>query len=223
MDTSSNISGVRVTTPAPSSPSAELAAAKQAIRAHIRHERQQRERADLDEAIAAHAACIAHGAAQVAAYYPAPGEPGGSALLAALSKQCRPLIPRTLDGNTMDLGWADGPLLPAPFGAHEPTAGGHSFSTCDLIFVPALACTPDGKRLGQGGGYYDRTLADINVPTIALLYDDEVLDDLPVADHDMRVSGIITPSGLRWCSPQLEFDKHPNLGEDTPGIASSGL
>ncbi|WP_158256126.1 5-formyltetrahydrofolate cyclo-ligase [Corynebacterium sp. 13CS0277] len=186
-----------------------MAAAKQNIRARIRARRAAHPRPDLDEAIAAHAACIAHGASQVAAYYPTAGEPGGCALLPALSRQCRPLIPRTLPGHAMDLGWADGPLIPAHFGAQEPAAGGHSFSTCDLIFVPALACTPQGLRLGQGGGFYDRALGgDSNVPTIALLYDEEVLDELPIEDHDMRVCGIITPSGLIWCGPQLEMEMH---------------
>ncbi|APT84350.1 hypothetical protein CAQU_03885 [Corynebacterium aquilae DSM 44791] len=177
-----------------------MAAAKQSIRAQIRQARQLRAHGELDDAIAAHAASLSHGAAQVAAYFPTTGEPGGQSLLPALSKHCRPLIPRTLEDAEMDLGWADGPLIPTSFGAQEPVAGGHAFSTCDLIFVPALACTRDGYRLGQGGGFYDRALVDVNAPVIALLYDEEVLNELPVEEHDMRVSGVITPSGLFWCN-----------------------
>jgi 5-formyltetrahydrofolate cyclo-ligase len=53
-------------------------------------------------------------------------------------------------------------------------------------------------RLGRGGGCYDRALARVPVGTFvcALLYDDEVLDAVPSAPHDRRVTAVVTPSGV---------------------------
>ena len=59
----------------------------------------------------------------------------------------------------------------------------------DLVLVPALAVDRGGVRLGRGGGSYDRALARVGpqVPTIALLYDGELLDKVPADGHDQRV------------------------------------
>jgi 5-formyltetrahydrofolate cyclo-ligase len=53
-------------------------------------------------------------------------------------------------------------------------------------------------RLGRGGGSYDRALARVPVGTFvcALLFDDELLDAVPAAPHDRRVTAVVTPSGL---------------------------
>lgn len=66
-----------------------------------------------------------------------------------------------------------------------------------VVIVPALAATRDGRRLGQGGGYYDRLLAalpafaDGGPLRVALVGPDEVLADLPVEPHDARVDVVI--------------------------------
>jgi len=56
-----------------------------------------------------------------------------------------------------------------------------------------------GVRLGRGGGSYDRALARVpdGVPTVALLYDDEIEPDVPAEAWDVPVSAAITPSGWR--------------------------
>ncbi|MDX6723959.1 MAG: 5-formyltetrahydrofolate cyclo-ligase, partial [Solirubrobacteraceae bacterium] len=58
----------------------------------------------------------------------------------------------------------------------------------------------DGRRLGQGGGSYDRALARVAAPVVAVVFDDEVLDEpIPVEPHDRRVAGVLTPrGGLTW-------------------------
>ncbi|MGH3743069.1 MAG: 5-formyltetrahydrofolate cyclo-ligase, partial [Micromonosporaceae bacterium] len=54
-------------------------------------------------------------------------------------------------------------------------------------------------RLGRGGGSYDRALARLapGTPVIALLYDDELIRQLPTQPHDRRVTAVITPSAGR--------------------------
>ena len=46
-----------------------------------------------------------------------------------------------------------------------------------------------GQRLGRGAGCYDRALARVGpaIPTVALIYDDELLDAVPAGAHDQRV------------------------------------
>ncbi len=67
--------------------------------------------------------------------------------------------------------------------------------------MPALAVDARGYRLGRGGGSYDRALARVSgqVPTIALLYDDELLPTVPTEAHDQRVRLAARPGpGLTW-------------------------
>lgn len=65
----------------------------------------------------------------------------------------------------------------------------------DLWIIPALAIDADGYRLGQGGGFYDRALAHVvdDVPIIAIVFDDEVLERVPREGHDARVDVVVTP------------------------------
>ena len=61
--------------------------------------------------------------------------------------------------------------------------------------VPALAVDRRGNRLGRGGGCYDRALARVGpaVPTVALLYDTELLAQVPAGPHDQRVRAVARP------------------------------
>ncbi len=67
----------------------------------------------------------------------------------------------------------------------------------DLILVPGLAFTRDGRRLGRGGGYYDRLLAARSPRTVALgiCFDLQLVADLPCEPHDQRVDAVVTESG----------------------------
>ncbi|MFI3293309.1 MAG: 5-formyltetrahydrofolate cyclo-ligase [Rikenellaceae bacterium] len=66
----------------------------------------------------------------------------------------------------------------------------------DLIIVPGVAFTLDGKRLGRGKGYYDRYLsrADFRAHTIGVCYAHQILDDLPTEEHDVVLDMVATPS-----------------------------
>jgi 5-formyltetrahydrofolate cyclo-ligase len=60
--------------------------------------------------------------------------------------------------------------------------------------VPALAVDRTGNRLGRGGGSYDRALRRATGLTIALLYDEDLVDVLPAEPHDVPVAAAVTPS-----------------------------
>ncbi len=66
-----------------------------------------------------------------------------------------------------------------------------------VVAVPAVAVARNGVRLGRGGGYYDRALAHARAgaTVVALVFDDELVDDLPAEPHDRRVTAVVTPSG----------------------------
>jgi len=70
-----------------------------------------------------------------------------------------------------------------------------------VVLVPALAVDVRGRRLGRGGGSYDRALARVGpqVPTIALLYDSELLPSVPAEAHDQAVRAVARPEhGITW-------------------------
>ncbi|MDI1315381.1 5-formyltetrahydrofolate cyclo-ligase [Prosthecobacter sp.] len=68
----------------------------------------------------------------------------------------------------------------------------------DIILVPGLAFTHDGKRLGRGGGYYDRLLGhpQCRAERIAVAFDVQLVDHITVEFHDEHIHQIITESGL---------------------------
>ena len=143
-------------------------------------------------------------AATVAAYVSIGTEPGTGPLLDALTASGRRVIlPVVLPD--LDLEWAvyDGPeaLARARRGLLEPTGerlGLDAVVTADVVLTPGLAVDRTGMRLGQGGGCYDRALGRVPVGTFTctLLYDGELLDEVPRAPHDRAVSAAATPSGI---------------------------
>ena len=67
-------------------------------------------------------------------------------------------------------------------------------SSIDLIIVPALRIDRSGYRLGQGGGFYDRALADIHAFSIGLIHPDEISsEDLPREPWDIPLNAAATP------------------------------
>jgi 5-formyltetrahydrofolate cyclo-ligase len=140
-------------------------------------------------------------AGTVAAYYSVGTEPGTRGLVYALWKRGSYVLLPVLrpDG---DLDWAsyEGPdsLVPGPRGLlqpAEPRRGVQAVASADVVIVPALAVDRAGNRLGRGGGSFDRALARVGqpVPVIALLYDGELLDQVPAAAHDVPVRAVARP------------------------------
>jgi 5-formyltetrahydrofolate cyclo-ligase len=148
-------------------------------------------------------------AGTVAAYYSVGTEPDTHGLIFALWKRGSYVVLPVLlpDG---DLDWAsyEGPdsLAPGPRGLLqpvEPVRGTGTVARADVVLVPALAVDVHGRRLGRGGGSYDRALARVGprVPTIALLYDAELLPWVPAEEHDQAVRAVARPEqGITWLS-----------------------
>jgi 5-formyltetrahydrofolate cyclo-ligase len=141
-------------------------------------------------------------AGTIAAYYSLASEPDTHGLIYALWKRGSYVLLPLLRPDA-DLDWAsyEGPdsLRPGPRGLAEPAEpprGMDAVARADLVLVPALAVDRGGVRLGRGGGSYDRALARVGpgIPTIALLYDGELLDKVPADDHDQRVRLVARPS-----------------------------
>jgi 5-formyltetrahydrofolate cyclo-ligase len=141
-------------------------------------------------------------AGTIAAYYSLASEPGTHGLVYALWKRGGYVLLPLLRPDA-DLDWAsyEGPdsLRQGPRGLAEPSEpprGPDAVARADLVVVPALAVDRGGVRLGRGGGSYDRALARVGpgIPTIALLYDGELLDEVPAAAHDQRVRLVARPS-----------------------------
>jgi 5-formyltetrahydrofolate cyclo-ligase len=140
-------------------------------------------------------------AGTVAAYISIGTEPATRGLVYAFWKRgTYVLLP--LLREDYDLDWAsyEGPdsLAAGPRGLLQPTEPGRgvaAITSADLVIVPALAVDRGGLRLGRGGGSYDRALARVGaaVPTVALIYENELLDEVPAAPHDQRVGMVGQP------------------------------
>ena len=85
-------------------------------------------------------------------------------------------------------------LEPGPWGALQPRADAAELVP-DVAFVPLIGFTADGHRLGQGGGHYDRWLADHPATVaIGLAWDAQLCDSLPLEPHDRLLAAIVTPT-----------------------------
>lgn len=75
----------------------------------------------------------------------------------------------------------------------------------DVVIVPGVAFTPDGDRLGQGGGWYDRFLPDVNehCVTIGVGFEPQLVDRLPTEPHDVRLDLVVTDAGTAKCVQDL--------------------
>jgi 5-formyltetrahydrofolate cyclo-ligase len=124
----------------------------------------------------------------VCGYQPLPTEPGSVALLEAMAERgAAVLVP--LMRPDRDLDWTRWPAG-APLGIDE-------VARATVLLVPALAVDWSGRRLGRGGGSYDRVLARVSaaVPVAALLHRGEILDEVPADPWDRTVNAVVTPDG----------------------------
>lgn len=141
----------------------------------------------------------------VCAYVPVGAEPGSIEMLDVLLRRAgRVLLPvaRTSGDNTpLPLNWGEyrsGGLVTARWGLLEPPGPwlpASALAEASLVLLPALAVDRQGVRLGRGQGFYDRSLAarDPQARLVAVVRDEEFVDELPCELHDVRMTHALTP------------------------------
>lgn len=142
-------------------------------------------------------------ARSILAYAPLPGEPDIWPLVkVALAEERIVALPRfdPEQGRYAAGVVADALAGPVPgrYGILEPRADAAvlPLNGLEVVFVPGLAFSKDGYRLGRGKGYYDRLLAEIAGLKCGIAFDFQVGIDLPVEPHDVRLDYIATPTRL---------------------------
>lgn len=92
-------------------------------------------------------------------------------------------------------------LVPDGAGVLSPPSSAEGVRP-DLVIAPVLAFDAQGRRLGQGGGYYDRTLDALKAagafpPVVGLAYAGQEVETVPAEDHDQSLDAILTETGYR--------------------------
>jgi len=134
------------------------------------------------------------------------GELPTDALLAlALLDGKQLLLPRVTNKTTLTLHEVTdlGALQTSRLGIREPrpTATAATLADAHLVLVPGLGFDGAGRRLGFGGGFYDRLLAKPPRKTFLLghAHAFQVVPRLPDEAHDIKVKAVATPQGVIRC------------------------
>ena len=181
-----------------------LQAAKAAARKLARAKRASLANAEAPERLAE--AMLAQHAppkgAVIAGYWPMGDEMDPRPLMLALASRGHAMALPVTPPRGQPLAfraWAPGAALrPGPMGTSEPAAGEELRP--DVLLVPLLAFDRAGRRLGYGGGYYDRTLAALpGAKAIGIAYAGQEMPEVPAGPQDMRLPLIATEAGVIIC------------------------
>ncbi|KAB1504101.1 5-formyltetrahydrofolate cyclo-ligase [Corynebacterium sp. 320] len=176
----------------------QRAARDQMIQAHLvdylrRHQAETKRETQTDSANAGRS----DAPLTVTAFVPMDSEPGGRWLPDVLrAAGFRVILPRVAQKN---LEWVPytGDLERSSWGLMEPTDEKISQplpEVVDVAIIPAIGLDSAGHRLGQGGGFYDRQLAqgNLNVTRLGIVDQWEFHTHVPHASHDLTVNTVIT-------------------------------
>lgn len=84
-------------------------------------------------------------------------------------------------------------LRPNSWGVPEPSDGKEvPPETFDLVIVPMVGGDLHCNRMGYGKGYYDRFLSEVECPAVGLLFEECLVEELPVDSFDVRLDMIVT-------------------------------
>jgi 5-formyltetrahydrofolate cyclo-ligase len=181
---------------------------KRALRAELRERRQNlttTERQTATAGITRNLVDLATdlSARSVAAYLSTPIEPDTRPFLNwAHAQGLRVLLPISREDGLLDWTTGDGETeTEGLYGLPEPVGellGPIAINDVDLILVPAAAVDATGMRMGWGRGYFDKTLGSMEKcpPVYAVLFDGELVDEVPRERHDQPVDGAVTPTRI---------------------------
>ena len=139
----------------------------------------------------------------IACYLSTTAEPDTRPFLNWAHRQgIRVLLPITREDGLLDWTTGDGESeTEGLYGMPEPVGdllGPIAINDVDLIVIPAAAVDSTGMRMGWGRGYFDKTLGSMEKcpPVYAVLFDAELVDDVPREKHDQPVDGAVTPTRI---------------------------
>ncbi len=108
----------------------------------------------------------------------------------------RILLPVVMDDERMELieYQDESSMREGAFHIKEPVGEPFTdYAAIGVAIVPGMAFDRHGHRLGRGKGYYDRFLAKIPyIYVIGVCYDFQLLDEIPVENHDRKVNEVIS-------------------------------
>ena len=150
------------------------------------------------------------GARSISCYLSAPTEPGTRVFIdEAVAAGLRVLLPVTRTDGLLDWVVAEpgGAVADGLFGLPEPVGelvSPMSVNEVDLLVIPAAAVDAGGMRLGWGRGYFDKTLGSMEnrPPVYAVVFDSELIDEVPRDLHDQPVTGVVTPTRTVVLAPE---------------------
>ncbi len=126
-------------------------------------------------------------------------------ICSALEGGKRVCLPRTLGQGVMTFHYISSPseLVNGRFGIREPREDAPLFqgAPSSLILVPGIVFDESGRRIGYGGGYYDRFLRKHEVGALGVVYRDFILPSLPFGRYDRCVSALATDRGILPIQP----------------------
>ena len=131
------------------------------------------------------------GAHTVMAFASMPSEPDTDGLFARLAHDGKVLVlPRMEDADIVPVVMTGATSL-GRWDIREPVGPAIDPATIDLVVVPGVAFTLDGRRLGHGKAFYDRFLPRTPAITVGACFSEQVVDDLPTEAHDVRLHHVV--------------------------------
>ncbi|MFH2106656.1 MAG: 5-formyltetrahydrofolate cyclo-ligase [Candidatus Micrarchaeota archaeon] len=92
------------------------------------------------------------------------------------------------------------------FGVPEPKTKKPAEKNPEVMVIPGIAFDKNCNRLGYGKGYYDRLLKKFKLYKIGICFDFQVVDSVPVKDHDEKMDIVITDS-RSMCKEEILFTR----------------